>query len=76
MFKPAMIRVKTEEELGGRPEDWDDSGGMDYLFGQTVRAVRRGQDFHVLNRNMDFFPEFKVWRLLADQVEILEVLNG
>ena len=76
LAEEVLVRVKTEEELGGRPKNWDQSGEMDYLFGQTVRAVRHGQDFHVLNRNMDFFPEFKVWRLLADQVEILEVLNG
>ena len=76
LAEEVVVRVKTEEELGGRPGSWNSEGGMDYLFGRTIRAVRRGQDFYVLNRNMDFFLEIRDWRLLADQVEILEVLNG
>ena len=59
MLKPVTIRVKTREELGGR----------------TVRAVRRGRGFRVLNQNTDVCPRHQTWHLLADQVEILEVPN-
>ena len=75
LAEEVIVRVKTREELGDRPEDWNRQGEMDYLFGRTVRAVRRGRDFRVLNQNTDVCPRRQVWRLLADQVEILEVLN-
>jgi len=32
------IRIKTKEELGGRPRSWNCNGEMDYLFGKVVEA--------------------------------------
>ena len=75
LAEEVLARVKTKEELGGRPKGWNSDGGMDYLFGRTIRAVRCGQYLYVLNRNMDFRPGYSTWCLRANQVEILEVLN-
>ena len=72
------IRIKTEEELGGRPAEWNQNGRMDYLFGRIEPATRMldgsPTKYLVLNRNPDA-PTMTVWYLLPDQIEILEVLD-
>ena len=72
------IRIKTEEELGGRPAEWNQNGRMDYLFGRIEPATRMlggsPTKYLVLNRNPEA-SEKRVWCLLSDQIEILGVLD-
>ena len=43
LAEEVLARVKTKEELGGRPKGWNSDGGMDYLFGRTIRALIGGR---------------------------------
>lgn len=72
-MRKALIRIKTEEELGGRPDDWADNGAMDYLFGQTVEAGidEDGDAFVYTSKRLTLCH----WAVFNGQFEILEELG-
>lgn len=66
-MEKVRIRVKTREELGGRPLNWDSSGNMDYLFGMEIDAWDYDYESFEIRNELDY----QIWYVFKKDVDIL-----